>query len=46
MRAKVVRRIRKQVERDAKVSPPERGYRNVFRLAKRDYNRVKSDPRG
>lgn len=41
----MVRRIRKQVERDVKVSPPERGYRNAFRLAKRDYNGVKSDPR-
>ena len=44
MRAKVARRIRKQVHQDCKVSKPEMGERNAYRHAKRDYNLVKSDP--
>jgi len=45
MRGTVVRRIRKQAQVDARVSPPERGFRNSYRRAKRDYSAAKSDPR-
>lgn len=45
MRAIVVRRIRKQTQTDAKVSPPGLGFRNAYRQAKRGYKVGKSDPR-
>jgi len=45
MRGIVVRRIRKQSQADAKGSPPESGFKNAYRHAKRDYSAGKSDPR-
>lgn len=44
MRAKVAQRIRKQVHQDCRVSHPERGERNAYRHAERDYNAERSDP--